>query len=193
MKNKDPREFEETTLPFLDSLYRYAALLTGDRDQAEDLVQETYLRACRFFDRYERGTHCKAWLMTIMRNIFINQYHQRSREVLVSEFDEPGHFETVSPLMVSREDGSLKNRIARHDLEKALGVLPKHLREVVLLKDAEGFDYKEMGRLLNVPLGTVMSRLFRARNQLKRLLKDYETGPVSAADRPDVSGGKSDV
>lgn len=193
MKNKDPREFEETTLPFLDSLYRYAALLTGDRDQAEDLVQETYLRACRFFDRYERGTHCKAWLMTIMRNLFINQYHQRSREVLVSEFDEPGDFEPLSPLGVSREDDSLKSRIARHDLKKALEALPAHLREVVLLKDAEGFDYKEIGRLIDVPLGTVMSRLFRARNQLKRLLKDYETGPVSAADRPDVSGGKSDV
>lgn len=193
MKNKDPREFEETTLPFLDSLYRYAALLTGDRDQAEDLVQETYLRACRFFDRYERGTHCKAWLMTIMRNIFINQYHQRSREVLVSEFDEPGDFEPLSPLGVSRDDGSFKSRIARHDLKKALEALPTHLREVVLLKDAEGFDYKEIGRLIGVPLGTVMSRLFRARNQLKRHLKDYETGPLPAIDRPGVSGGENDV
>ncbi|NKE71383.1 sigma-70 family RNA polymerase sigma factor [Candidatus Manganitrophus noduliformans] len=193
MKNKDPREFEETTLPFLDSLYRYAALLTGDRDQAEDLVQETYLRACRFFDRYERGTHCKAWLMTILRNIFINQYHQRSREVLVSEFDEPGDFEPLSPPGVSREDGSLKSRIARHDLKKALEALPAHLREVVLLKDAEGFDYKEIGRLIGVPLGTVMSRLFRARNQLKRHLKDYESGPFSVTDRPGVSGGERDV
>ena len=193
MKNKDPREFEETTLPFLDSLYRYAALLTGDRDQAEDLVQETYLRACRFFDRYERGTHCKAWLMTILRNIFINQYHQRSREVLISEFDEPGDFEPLSPPGVSREDDSLKSRIARHDLKKALEALPAHLREVVLLKDAEGFDYKEIGRLIDVPLGTVMSRLFRARNQLKRYLKDYESGPFSVTDRPGVSGGERDV
>lgn len=193
MKNKDPREFEETTLPFLDSLYRYAALLSGDRDQAEDLVQETYLRACRFFDRYERGTHCKAWLMTIMRNIFINQYHQRSREVLVSEFDEPGDFEPLSPPGVSREDGSLKSRTARHDLKKALDALPAHLREVVLLKDAEGFDYKEIGRLIGIPLGTVMSRLFRARNQLKRHLKDYESGSFSVTDRPGVSGGERDV
>lgn len=131
--------------------------------------------------------------MTIMRNIFINQYHQRSREVLVSEFDEPGDFEPLSPLRGSREDGSLKSRIAWHDLKKALEALPTHLREVVLLKDAEGFDYKEIGRLIGVPLGTVMFRLFRARNQLKRLLKDYETGPVSAAGRPGVSGGENDV
>lgn len=171
------QDFEALTLRYLDSLYHFAMLLTRERHQAEDLVQETYLRAYRFYNRYECGTNYKAWLYTMMRNIFINGFHQRAREISLSDMDEvreEGEESYEVPWGGFTSDRSvLEKGIFRADIEKALSDLPERLRAVVILKDIEGFDYKEIARILGCPVGTVMSRLWRSRNFLKRSLKDY--------------------
>jgi RNA polymerase sigma-70 factor, ECF subfamily len=176
------QDFEALTLQYLDSLYHFAFLLTHERDSAEDLVQETYLRAYRFYDRYEYGTNYKAWLFTMVRNIFINRFHQRAREISLSDMDleETGDNGYESPNgHSSSAHFVLEKGIFRVDIEKALERLPESLRAVVILKDIEGFDYKEIANILECPVGTVMSRLWRSRNFLKKTLKDYHRGRPS--------------
>jgi RNA polymerase sigma-70 factor (ECF subfamily) len=174
------QDFETLTLKYLDSLYHFALILTRERDRAEDLVQETYLRAYRFYDRYECGTNYKAWLFTMMRNIFINGFHQRAKEISLSDMDEveeckdDGYESPNGTLSSSRT--MLEKGIFRADIEKALNNLPERLKAVVVLKDIEGFDYKEIAKILGCPVGTVMSRLWRSRNFLKKTLKDYSQG-----------------
>jgi RNA polymerase sigma-70 factor (ECF subfamily) len=173
------QQFETMTLQYLDSLYNFALLLTRERDRAEDLVQETYLRAYRFYDRYQCGTNYKAWLFTMLRNIFINGFHQRAREVSLSDMDNmedssTGSYEAPGALFSSRS--MLEKGIFRVDIEKALNDLPDRLKTVIVLKDVEGFDYKEISKILGCPVGTVMSRLWRSRSFLKKTLKDYSQG-----------------
>jgi RNA polymerase sigma-70 factor (ECF subfamily) len=174
------QQFETMTLQYLDSLYNFALLLTRERDRAEDLVQETYLRAYRFYDRYECGTNYKAWLLTMMRNIFINGFHQRAREVSLSDMDdvEDKSTDSYQPPEEALFSGRsmLEKGIFRVDIEKALNDLPDRLKAVVVLKDIEGFDYKEIAKILGCPVGTVMSRLWRSRNFLKKSLRDYSQG-----------------
>jgi len=171
------QDFETMTLQYVDSLYHFALLLTRERDYAEDLVQETYLRAYRFCDRYECGTNYKAWLFTMMRNIFINKFHQRAREISLSEMDEVKEDGYESPNgTLSSARSILEKGIFRADIEKALNCLPAQLKAVIVLKDIEGFDYKEIAKILGCPVGTVMSRLWRSRNFLKKTLKDYYEG-----------------
>ena len=184
------QDFETLTMQYVDSLYHFALLLTHERDFAEDLVQETYLRAFRFYNRYECGTNYKAWLFTMMRNIFINMFHQRAREVSLSDLEmdeakengyEPPNG-TFSPTRSILEKG-----IFRADLERALNCLPAQLKEVIVLKDIEGFDYKEISKILGCPLGTVMSRLWRSRNSLKKTLKDYYEGRATQRARMETA------
>ena len=168
--------FEALTLQYLDSLYQFALLLTRERHHAEDLVQETYLRAHRFYSHYECGTNYKSWLFTILRSLFINEFHRRAREISLTEMDEgEGDEEYVFPPGGSLRSASstLEKGIFNVDLVKALNSLPERLRAVVLLKDLEGFDYKEIAGIVGCPVGTVMSRLSRSRNFLKESLKDY--------------------
>jgi RNA polymerase sigma-70 factor (ECF subfamily) len=176
------QQFERMTLQYLDSLYNFALLLTREKDRAEDLVQETYLRAYRFYDRYVCGTNYKAWLFTMMRNIFINGFHQRAREVSLSDMDDMEDSSTDShqyhaPVEALFSSHSmLEKGIFRVDIEKALNDLPDRLKAVIVLKDIEGFDYKEISKILGCPVGTVMSRLWRSRNFLKKTLRDYSQG-----------------
>ncbi len=177
MRNGSVRqEFESLTLKYLDSLFHFALILTRQKDHAEDLVQETYLRAYRFYDHYECGTNYKAWLFTMMRNIFINGFHQRAREVSLSEMDldeaAEQRYEAMNGGFPSMHS-ILEKGIFRADIERALNDLPDRLKAVVVLRDIEGFDYKEIARILDCPVGTVMSRLWRSRNCLKKSLKDY--------------------
>jgi RNA polymerase sigma-70 factor (ECF subfamily) len=167
--------FEEAALPHLDALYGFALLLTVRRDEAEDLVQETFLRAFRFFHQYEHGTNCKAWLFTIMKHIYLNQAPQRARTVLCPDpaDDEEGDYATLWQDFVSQKSASLENEIFTKDIETALGLLPEAFRLVVVLKDVQGFSYAEIARLLDCPMGTVMSRLSRARDLLRQFLRDY--------------------
>jgi len=176
MDEEKGRLFEETALPCLDALYGFGLLLTGRPDEAEDLVQETFLRAFRFFHQYEHGTNCKAWLFTIMKHTFLNQSTQRARLVLCRDVDpdEEGESQSFGRDAIGRSSASsLRDEVFAKDIEKALALLPETFRLVVVLKDIEGFSYGEIARLLDCPIGTVMSRLSRARDLLRRFLQDY--------------------
>ncbi len=167
-------EFEDLTLPYLDSLYGFAMVLTANSDDAHDLVQDSYLRAFRFYHRYEHIANYKAWLFTLAKNLFINRYHQRAREISLSDIDivddEP--YESPAPLLLFAHDRH-EQGVFRRDIQRALTAMPEKLRLAVLLKDVEGFDYQEMAEIMGCPLGTVMSRLSRGRNLLKKSLRDY--------------------
>jgi RNA polymerase sigma-70 factor (ECF subfamily) len=160
-------------------------VLTANTDDAHDLVQDSYLRAFRFFHRYEHIANYKAWLFTLTKNLFINQYHQRAREISLSDIDlvddEP--YESPAPLLLFAYDRHERG-VFRRDIQMALTTMPEKLKLAVVLKDIEGFDYKEIAEIMGCPLGTVMSRLSRGRNLLKRSLRDYwSTRAGQQADR----------
>src|SRR5712692_2886239 len=158
--------FAEEALTHLDTLYRGALRLTRDPDSAQDLVQEAYLRALRYQHSYQAGTNMKAWLFAIMRNLFWDRF-KGSRKEDVS-LDDVGEF--------------VLDELAASEVVAAVEKLPPLHREVVLLVDVEGFSYKDAAQTLGVPIGTVMSRLHRARQQLQKSLYEYavESGIVRA-------------
>jgi len=186
-------EFEGSALPHVHSLHSVAMKLTRRRQEAEDLVQETLLRAYRFYDRYEAGTNIRAWLFKIMRNLFINRYRRNQREP--QEVDLGGTEETLDAVI-------RKSGVAGHgtptpeqaffagtlddEIERALADLPEEYRMVLLLSSMEDLSYKEIAEVLDCPIGTVMSRLHRARRMMQASLMQY------AADRGliDVPGPK---
>ncbi len=168
--------FEELTLPYVDALYRAAYHLTGLADEAEDLTQETYLKAYRAFDSFH-GQNIKAWLFAILRNTFVDDYRQRQRapafldiEALDFSLDgSDGH-------EAAREQGAdapLLASLLDDELQTALETLPAEWRLIVLLADLEDFSYQEIADITQVPIGTVMSRLHRGRKRLYEHLYDY--------------------
>lgn len=168
------REFEEAALVHLDVLYRGALRLTGNRADAEDIVQEALLRAFRSFDRFDPGTNCRAWLFRIMRNVFLNRI-RRAPEVPHDDtfFDRPDWPDSPgAPLADAGPEEEFFQTVLHGDVERALRTLPQGFREVVMLADLEGFTYKEVAEALGCPIGTVMSRLHRARRLLRRSLAD---------------------
>jgi RNA polymerase sigma-70 factor (ECF subfamily) len=173
MDEEKDRLFEEVVLPYLDALYGFGLLLTGRSSEAEDLIQDTVLRAYRFFHHYQQGTNCKAWLFTIMKNIFLNQAPQRAREVLCPY--PSGESDALWEDLMNQAQGSpdLRHEVFSKDIQKALGLLPNSFRLVVVLKDVEWFSYDEIAKLLDCPMGTVMSRLSRGRNLLRQYLQAY--------------------
>ena len=168
------REFEETALVHLDTLYRSALWLTHNRAEAEDLVQEACLRAFRGFHRFNPGTNCRAWLLTILRNEFLKRLKQRGHEVLDS--GEPGDrqrgAESITDAGWTRghPEEEFLQTVLHGDVERALKMLPLAHREVVILADLEGLSYKEIAQVVDCPIGTVMSRLSRGRAHLRQLL-----------------------
>ena len=146
-------------LAYLPSLRRYARALTGDAFAADDLVQDTLERACRKWALWQQGTHLRAWLLTIMHRLFVNEYRQRAARYTVS-IDEA---ELNTPSYTSSADTTI-------DLQRCLLLLPDEQRAVLLLVTLEDFDYQEVAGILNVPIGTVMSRLSRARSRLRALM-----------------------
>ncbi|MBI3105636.1 MAG: sigma-70 family RNA polymerase sigma factor [Candidatus Rokubacteria bacterium] len=167
------REFEEVALVHLDALHRTALRLTHNRPEAEDLVQETFLRAFRSFHRFNPGTNCRAWLFTILRNAFLNRIRRDSHEVLE---DDPTAWESASE-SVTQPAGSgahpqeeFFQTVLHGDVDRALKALPLVFREAVVLADLEGLNYKEIGQVLGCPPGTVMSRLSRGRALLRQAL-----------------------
>lgn len=169
--------FEAIALPHLDALYGFALVLTRQPAEAEDLVQDTYVRALQFFHRYEPGTNCKAWLFTIMKRIFLNRVPQRAREVLCPEQTQHSEEELIESLdsrvnLTEAVHGE-REEVFRQDVVKALEVLPDSFRVVVVLRDIEGFSYSEIASLLDCPMGTVMSRLSRGRELLRQVLSAY--------------------
>jgi len=167
------REFEETALVHLDTLYRSALRLTHNRAEAEDLVQEACLRAFRGFHRFNPGTNCRAWLLTILKNAFLKRLKQGAHELLDSD---PGDQQrgAISITDAGRTRGhpeeELLQTVLHGDVDRALKTLPLAHREVIVLADLEGFSYKEIAQIVDCPIGTVMSRLSRGRAQLRQLL-----------------------
>ncbi len=168
------REFEEVALVHLDALYRSALRLTHNRSEAEDLVQETCLRAFRGFHRFNPGTNCRAWLFTILRNAFLNRIRQAGRDVLAGESADlesttfPGVAETLPAR--GHPDEEFFQTVLHGDVDRALKALPLPFREVVILADLEGLAYKEIAQVVGCPIGTVMSRLSRGRGLLRQAL-----------------------
>jgi RNA polymerase sigma-70 factor (ECF subfamily) len=176
----DQATFAEQAMPFMDSLYSAALRMTRNPADAEDLVQETYLRAYRGFGGFEEGTNLKAWLYRILTNTFINTYRAKKRRPEETEMEE------VEDLYLYRRLGGLEaaamGRSAEDELmdwftdaevKEAIESLPESFRLAVLLADVEGFSYREIADILDIPIGTVMSRLHRGRKSLQRRLYDY--------------------
>jgi RNA polymerase sigma-70 factor (ECF subfamily) len=173
---KDP--FETEALSFLDALYRTALRMTRSEADAEDLVQETYIRAFRFKEQFTPGTNLKAWLFRILTNTFINTYRRRQTQPEFTELDDVDEFSLYRRMSDLRASSSSSepeteflNGIVDTEVKDALGELPDKFRQVVLL-DVEGFSYKEIAEMLGIPIGTVMSRLHRGRKFLQKRLLD---------------------
>ncbi len=170
-------DFESAAIPFLDALYNMAYRLTRKPEDARDLVQETYLKAFRYYNRFEKGTNLKAWLFKIMKNTFINNYRKRQSRPQESAFsDIEGSFESVlrdDANGVKNPEEEILEKMLDGDVQQALDDLPTDYRMVILLVDLEGFSYKEAASILEVPVGTVMSRLYRGRRLLERALLQY--------------------
>ncbi|MBI5730412.1 MAG: sigma-70 family RNA polymerase sigma factor [Ignavibacteriales bacterium] len=169
-------EFEKEAVPHLDVVYNFALRMTGDEDDADDLVQETYLKAFRFFDKFEKGTNCKAWLFRILKNSFINDYRKTTKEPNKVDYDDIQNFyENIKADEVETqhyEEDAFSN-LLDDEISKAISELPEDFRTVVILSDIEGFTYEEIADFVDIPVGTVRSRLHRARKMLYVQLFDY--------------------
>jgi len=158
-------------LVHLDALYHTALRLTRNRAEAEDVVQEAFLRAFRSFHRFNPGTNCRAWLFTILRNVFLNRLRTQGREVLETEMGGLDHAELATDAHVSRNpEEQFLQTMLHGDVDRALTTLPLAFREAVMLVDIEGLTYREVAEVVGCPIGTVMSRLSRGRAQLRRAL-----------------------
>ena len=163
-------EFHQAALAHLDALYNFAMYLTRNPPEADALVQETYLRAFRFSHRFQPGTHLRAWLFQILRNTFLTFYRLRERESALAEDGVPTW---DTPMFHDAPEESSSAVEAHTDLERALQRLPEEFRTVLLLAEVEGMALEDVARVLACPVGTVKSRIFRAKERLRGLLKDY--------------------
>jgi RNA polymerase sigma-70 factor, ECF subfamily len=175
----DPSKFQDEALVHADALYGAALRMTRDRHDAEDLLQETYLKAFRAYPRFEEGTNLRAWLFRILTNTYISTYRKRQRSPLETDLDDVEDLYlyrrlAASGLNRSAEDAALERLTAPEVLE-ALDELPEQFRLAVLLSDVEQFSYKEIAEITDVPIGTVMSRIHRGRKALQKALAPYAT------------------
>ncbi|GAB2606237.1 sigma-70 family RNA polymerase sigma factor [Belliella aquatica] len=170
------RIFDGEFMPHIDSMYNFGYRLTFDEDDAKDLVQDTYLKAYRFINSFEQGTNAKAWLFRILKNSFINDYRKKSKQPAKVDYQEVETYYNsddvdygiTSDLRVD----SVKDMLG-DEISNALNSLAVDFRTVIILCDLEGFTYEEMAKILDIPIGTVRSRLHRARNLLKDKLRSY--------------------
>lgn len=166
----DADDFRGEALQHLDALYNFAVYLTRKPAEAEDLVQETYLRALRFSHRFQPGTHLRAWLFQILRNTFLTFYRLREREAPLAEDGVP---DWDTPMFHEAPDDDPGVLEAHTDLDRALRKLPEEFRTVLLLAEVEGLPLEEVAFVMACPVGTVKSRIFRAKERLRALLRDY--------------------
>ncbi len=173
---KEYQIFEKEFFPHIDALKTFAYHLSYDDDDANDLVQETYLKAFRFIDKYDEGTNAKAWLFKILKNAYINEYRKKSKRPTKVDFEDIVSYhdseESVIPGYLDLREELFDNMMG-DEVTLAINALPIDFRTVLLLSDVEGFTYEEISKIIDVPIGTVRSRLFRARNMLKDKLKGY--------------------
>jgi RNA polymerase sigma-70 factor (ECF subfamily) len=176
----DQAEFSELAMQYMGSLYSAALRMTRNPSDAEDLVQETYLKAYRAFGSFKEGTNLKAWLYRILTNTFINSYRARKRRPEQTDIDDVedlylyrrlGGLEAVSAGRSAEEE--VLEHFTESDVKDAVEALPEQFRMAVLLADVEGFSYKEIADILDIPIGTVMSRLHRGRKALQKTLHDF--------------------
>lgn len=187
LTNKSPKErevyFNQRFFPYLGTLYNYAFYLTKDEEDANDLVQDTFVKAFRFMDNFQEGTNEKAWLFKIMKNGFINDYRRKSSKpthysfdtiIETNDGDSNDEHETVGIEGIERGDtpDQFKSLLG-DEVTVALENLPADYRQIIVLADIEEFSYEELSDILDIPIGTVRSRLFRARNLLKSKLQLY--------------------
>ena len=182
-------EFEAEALQHLDALYASALRFTRDPRDAEDVVRVAFLRACRFLDRFEPGTNMKAWLFRILTNTFINKYRRNTRERSLVEGPEREMVtdQLHSPEAAERAENperTLLDRLVSEDVLAAIDAVPIDFRMVVILADIHDFSYKEIADILDVPVGTVMSRLFRGRRHLQRSLAGHAAAAGILAEPP---------
>jgi len=170
--------FEAEMIPHHKALYRFAYKLTGDEDEANDLVQDTYLKAYRFIGSYEEGSNAKAWLFRILKNSFINNYRKQSKEPNKVDYEEAENFLNTG-ISSYRETIDGRDKMFRSmvgdEVTRALNALPVDFRTVIILCDIEEFTYEEIAKIVDIPIGTVRSRLHRARKMLREMLTIYAT------------------
>ncbi|MFB6357375.1 MAG: sigma-70 family RNA polymerase sigma factor [bacterium] len=170
--------FREEALPHLNALYNYAMSISRSKQDAEDLVQDTFMRAYRYFHQYTPGTNCKAWLFTILRNLYNTQYkkYKRTPDQVHYENEEEIYDHMVEENLTSvikDPEHEFFDNILPKEIVEAIEDLPEDFRETLILADLEDFSYKEISDILDCPIGTVMSRLHRARDTLKKKLVNY--------------------
>ncbi|HWC64501.1 MAG TPA: sigma-70 family RNA polymerase sigma factor [Thermoanaerobaculia bacterium] len=174
-------DFDSQTMPYVDSLYNTAYRMTGNSQDAEDLVQETFFKAYKYYDKFEEGTNLKAWLFKILKNTFINNYRKKKLEPKSVEFsDIEDSFEKIVRNDPDEQPLDPESKylagIMDEGVKKALEALPPDYRMVVILADLEDVSYKEIAEILECPVGTVMSRLYRGRKLLEKALMRYARG-----------------
>ena len=176
----DQATFAEDAMPLMDGLYSAAMRMTRNAADAEDLVQETYLKAFNAYERFETGTNLKAWMYRILTNSYINAYRKKQRRPDESDIDDIEDLYLYRRLggaesaVLSRSaEDELLEMFGEDEVKLALEDLPEHYRMPILLADVEGFAYKEIAEILDVPIGTVMSRLHRGRKQLQKRLYSF--------------------
>ncbi len=170
------QEFEREAVPHMDVLYNYALRMTANPDDAHDLVQETFMKAYRFWDKYEKGTNIRAWLFRIMKNSYINRYRKETKEPETVDYNDIQNFYNTIRYE-SSDPNDLQEKIfgglLEDDVARALESLPEDFRTVVILCDIEGLSYEEIAEFVNCPIGTVRSRLHRGRHMLRVALFEY--------------------
>lgn len=175
-ETKKIKVFETEFMPHIDSMYNFAYKLTFDEDEAKDLVQDTYMKAYRFIHSFLEGTNSKAWLYRILKNSFINDYRKKSRQPAKVDYQEVEQFynseDTAKEATVDLRIETTKDMIG-DEITNALNSLAIDFRTIIILCDLEGFTYEEMAKILDIPIGTVRSRLHRARNLMREKLASY--------------------
>jgi RNA polymerase sigma factor (sigma-70 family) len=168
--------FNNEFMPHINSMYNFAYRLTLDQDDSKDLLQDTYLKAFRFIDSFQKGTNAKAWLFRILKNSFINDYRKKSKEPSKVDYQEVETYynseDVDRQITPDLRVEALRDMIG-DEISNALNSLDVDFRTVIILCDLEGFKYDEMAKILDIPIGTVRSRLHRARNLLKDKLSTY--------------------